>query len=192
MKGILLEKPNRRFVGFTLLELVVVMAILGLLVTATLIMLDPSGQFAKVNDATRRRDLNEIRNALDTYYNDNNCYPQSIPFGDVWQENGVVYMKKVPQDPSCGSNKENCYVYEVDNSQACPQWNVVYAKQQRTDQVSCSLRSFTSACTPVSFDPKYSCAISGNVDCSFIATMPISGGGTQQTTGTQLQPRGRG
>lgn len=159
--------------GFTLIELLVVIGMLGIFVTTAIILIDPSGQLAKINDATRRRDLSEIRTALDTYFNDNNCYPQSVPFGSEWQENGVVYMKQVPQDPTCGNNKSNCYVYEVDTSSSCPQWNVVYAKQQRVSQVSCALRSFTNACTPPSFNANYSCVISGNVDCSYITATAL-------------------
>lgn len=169
------KRFTRRFYrgGFTLIELLVVIGMLGIFVTTAIILIDPSGQLAKINDATRTQDLTQIRTALDAYFNDNNCYPQSIPFGSEWQENGVVYMKQVPQDPTCGNNKSNCYIYEVDTSSSCPQWNVVYTKQQRTSQASCSLRSFTNACTPPNFSANYSCVVSGNVACSYITATAL-------------------
>jgi len=115
--------------GFTLLELLVVMAILGILSTIGI------GSFlssqVKSRDAKRKSDLHNIVAALEMYYNDKGQYPTSSTTGTIngctydainkvygsceWGEefktsdNGVVYMSQLPRDPS-----SNNYVYKSD------------------------------------------------------------------------------
>lgn len=105
--------------GFTLVELLVVMAILGILTVITL------GNFRssqiKARDAQRKSDLRQIANAMEAYFNDNVRYPAAsngkikacgCGDGDLtcnWDddagqrefcdENNTVYMSKVPGDP---------------------------------------------------------------------------------------------
>lgn len=93
--------------GFTLIELIVVMAILGLLATVGL------GSFRssqiKGRDAQRKHDLGQLQRGLEAYYNDKGAYPKTADFpgaGAVWQdtllsgEAGTLYMKEIPFDPS--------------------------------------------------------------------------------------------
>jgi len=113
--------------GFTLLELLVVMVILGLLATLGL------GSFRssqlKARDARRKNDLKQITNSLETYYNDRGAYPLNrvdfriqgcgavaapsvCPWGDAFSdENQTVYMVKLPSDPAGMS-----YHYESDGT----------------------------------------------------------------------------
>jgi prepilin-type N-terminal cleavage/methylation domain-containing protein len=113
--------------GFTLIELLVVIMILAVLAAMILVALDPLTQINKSKDAQRKQDLVQIRNALDTFYNDYNYYPQTIPFGTQWAVGNSVYMKKVPQDPDCYTIGY-CYVYQTDTTPGVfPQWNVLYA-----------------------------------------------------------------
>jgi prepilin-type N-terminal cleavage/methylation domain-containing protein len=65
--------------GFTLVELIIVIAILGLLATAALAVLDPFTQFQKANDAKRKADLSQIQKALEVYYQDYGEYPDTYP-----------------------------------------------------------------------------------------------------------------
>lgn len=112
-------------VGFTLIELVVVMAIIGILATGLVIALNPQAQIQRANDAKRKSDLAQIQKALEQYYNDNNAYPVStgssgnptwsIPngsFGSIWSS----YMQTVPQDPTNASSGKK-YVYKSANGQ---------------------------------------------------------------------------
>lgn len=109
--------------GFTLVELLVVMAILGILTVVTL------GNFQtsqiKARDAQRKSDLRQIANALEAYMNDHGGYPTSgtapgystgkiedacgcsTPPADCsWgpgsrefcDSNNTVYMKEIPDD----------------------------------------------------------------------------------------------
>src|SRR3989344_152520 len=86
--------------GFTLVVMLVVTVIIMLLFGALITILNPKKQRDAVYDAQRVRNLEEIRGALDSYYNDFNLYPTpgAFPFNAQWQINNVVYMAKVPQD----------------------------------------------------------------------------------------------
>ena len=53
--------------GFTLIELLVVIGILAILLSITLIAINPAKQFSQANDTKRRSDVNAILNAVDQY-----------------------------------------------------------------------------------------------------------------------------
>lgn len=169
------KKVVRR--GFTLVELIVVISILATLLLFSLFLINPVGQLSKIDDAQRKSDLQEIKTALDLYYNDHSCYPQTVPFGSAWIENGVTYMRKVPQDTRCLTTPASCYVYLNPTPSACPQWNVVFSKLSKTDTAACQLSSLSS-CLPTDFSSSWACAVLGNVDCSFISSSKIVGNPT--------------
>lgn len=162
--------------GLTLIELIVVITMLGILLGISVVSLNPRQQLNKVDDAARRRDIQQIKTGLDTYYNDHNCYPTTLPFGSSWIENSTTYMRKVPQDISCVGNK-NCYVYKYEGS--CPQWSVVFTKLAITPTTSqCSLAAL-SACVPTDYNISWACVVSGNVDtsgCAHLAASSLSSG----------------
>ena len=97
--------------GFTLIEIMVVMVILGLLVAIVAPNIMGRSDQAKVTVAETQ--LSNIANALDLYRLDNSHYPStqqglealvSKPSGSpepkTWNADG--YLKSVPEDP-CGS-----------------------------------------------------------------------------------------
>ncbi len=103
--------------GFTLMELMVVMAILGILITVGLTSYK-SVQM-KSRDGRRKNDLRQISAALEAYYNDKSKYPsddgsgaivgcgasdaQNCSCGSAMQDkNSVVYMPELPCDPALG------------------------------------------------------------------------------------------
>lgn len=126
--------PKRSFLksskkGFTLVEMLVAIGILLILLSSALLIIDPIAQFQKVRNSQRKHDLNQIKNALDTYYNDHSCYPASIPFGEEWLDGNVVLMKKIPTDPQLVCVSGNCYPYQyyTEEGSNCPQWNIVFS-----------------------------------------------------------------
>jgi len=67
---------NRK--GFTLVELLVVMAIMIVLAIMMLGAFNPSGMVNRGRDALRKKDLNRIKIALEEYFNDKGTYPMDI------------------------------------------------------------------------------------------------------------------
>lgn len=128
MKKLSNFKLNRN--GFTLVELIVVIAIIGILVTIVIVAIDPAKQIKNAQDARIRSDLQAMKTAWQLYYNDNKSYPigasgvPSISYytaGGCWSSaascGGTVYMKQVPQDPR-GSSFAYPYYYTGLNGQA--------------------------------------------------------------------------
>jgi len=117
--------------GFTLLELLLVIAILGIL--AAMITGNFFTSLKKGRDAKRKADLEQITRALEMYYEDNNAYPTagSVTFGgQLCNPAGCgtkIYMQKLPNDPTSGS-----YGYETD---ATGTYYKLYACLENTLQI---------------------------------------------------------
>ena len=190
VKYLKLKGSSWWYSGFTLVELMVVIAMLGILLGMAFAVLNPKHQLSKVDDARRRQDIKQIKTALDTYYTDHNCYPTTLPFGEAWVENNTTYMREVPQDLACAGNT-NCYVYKYLGG--CPQWNVVFTKQAITPTTpQCSLTQL-SACVPTDYDNSWACVVSGNVDsagCAHLAASSLSSGSdiSSLPSGTPMPP----
>jgi prepilin-type N-terminal cleavage/methylation domain-containing protein len=92
--------------GFTLVELLVVIAIIGVL--ATLVLLQLGTARGRARDTKRIADINQIRGALEQYYEDNNgTYPAGITDPLIGQ---YFSSGKVPKDPLTDA----AYYYAVD------------------------------------------------------------------------------
>jgi general secretion pathway protein G len=85
------RKANRS-AGFTLIELMIVMAIIMILAVVAV----PAYQAAirAAREAVLKEDLHVIRNAIDSYTADKQKAPQSLD--DLVQEG---YLKSIPEDP---------------------------------------------------------------------------------------------
>jgi len=117
-----LNKVN--LTGFTLIELLVVIAIIGLLSTIAIISLNNSR--LKARDAKRISDLNQVRNALELYFNDCYSYPAALTVGgDIVGTDGncnpandTTYMKAIPSNPTPwedGGCPTSDYIYTRDS-----------------------------------------------------------------------------
>lgn len=58
---------GKRISGFTLVEILVVLAIVGILAGIVVVAINPAKQFRSANDAKRKTDLNKIANAVFQY-----------------------------------------------------------------------------------------------------------------------------
>ncbi|NCO11973.1 prepilin-type N-terminal cleavage/methylation domain-containing protein, partial [Candidatus Pacearchaeota archaeon] len=102
--------------GFTLIEVLIVVAVLAILIIMAL-LLTPR-QLEKARDGQRKSDLQKIKIAFEDYYNDNGCYPSA----DVLHNCGGVspsdhelspYLQNIPCDPK----DQSYYLYlPFDNS----------------------------------------------------------------------------
>jgi general secretion pathway protein G len=87
-----LRRDRTQSAGFTLIELMIVMAIIGILITLAI----PSfvGAIKHAREAALKEDLQTMRTAIDSYTMDKQKGPQSL---DDLIQNG--YLRAIPEDP---------------------------------------------------------------------------------------------
>jgi general secretion pathway protein G len=93
--------------GFTLLELIIVIAVVGIL--ATIAMPALKNVPTRANEAVLKTNLHTIRDVIDQHYGDKGKYPTSL---EQLVEAG--YLKKVPIDPITKRNDTWVLTYEDD------------------------------------------------------------------------------
>lgn len=80
--------------GFTLIELLVVIAIISILIAVGVTSYQKATKLSR--DAKRKTDLEQIRQALETYRSENNTYPTTAS----WQTDLTSgYINSIPVDP---------------------------------------------------------------------------------------------
>jgi len=98
--------------GFTLLELMIVMAIMGILITIAQPSLKQS--LVRAREAVLREDLYQIRDALDQYYADNGKYPGQLADLVNQSDKTKSYLRDVPKDPFTGAADWITVSYEAE------------------------------------------------------------------------------
>ena len=102
---------RKKHFGFTLMEILIAIAILGIL--AVVGMGNFFSSLKKGRDARRKVALEQVQKALEMYYNDYGQYPDTsdIDWGEEFTDGTTTYMKKLPQDPKDSYQ----YVYAIDS-----------------------------------------------------------------------------
>lgn len=76
--------------GFTLIEVLLVIAILAILAAVVIVAINPGKQFGEAQDAQRRNDVRAIIDAVQQYSIDHGgAYPETIPWGGECFFNGL-------------------------------------------------------------------------------------------------------
>ena len=89
---------NRK--GFTLLELLTVISIVGML--SVVGFSNIFRQTKKSYDAKRKTDIHELQVALELYFTDNQKYPVSLPAKGLpltSPDGQTIYLSRMPADP---------------------------------------------------------------------------------------------
>jgi general secretion pathway protein G len=84
--------------GFTLLELLIVIALIGIVATAAALQFKHTPQKAK--EAVLREDLYILRDVIDQHFTDKGKYPASLQ--DLVD---AGYLRKIPVDPITNSSE---------------------------------------------------------------------------------------
>lgn len=123
--------------GFTLIELIIVVAVIGVLFTVFISTINPPEQFKKSRDTKRKTTMAQIQKALEAYYQDHGRYPASSPTYKIvsivngttstlnWGEPWLPYMDVLPEDPTTGQS----YAYYTND--ATGQTYYLYASLER-------------------------------------------------------------
>ncbi len=115
--------------GFTIIELLIVIAIIGIL--ATLVLTNFQGAQAKGRDTVRKNDINSVYQKLEEYYNENGSYPGSalaaatfpgIDAGALLDADGTTIVSSfntaAPATPTMTTTNEYLYAAYGDGSVA--------------------------------------------------------------------------
>lgn len=126
--------------GFTLIEILVVMAIIGVLSAVA------GGSYVnsriRARDAERKSAIAQLQRALELYYNDHNTYPaaisgeiEGINWGDEFTDavSGTVYMVQLPFDARQPAIQ---YLYETNSSASKYR---IYTRLENTDDMDTDL-----------------------------------------------------
>jgi general secretion pathway protein G len=143
--------------GFTLIEMLIVVAIIGVLSALILVGL---GSFrSRGRDARRIADVKQVQNALEVYYTKNLKYPEVLGgAGDRWSEltslitEGGIGISQLPEDPLSPSQS---YDYKDCNNQ---QGYVIAATLEDADNTALDNDINND-------DATTACSFSGTVDC---------------------------
>lgn len=101
--------------GFTIVELLVVMVVIGILVSITIVSYSSVQQRAR--DSTRDGDITLLKIAVEKYHADNSQYPKACAVDNsACYVNSLdtllaPYLKSVPHDPRYAANTADDYVY---------------------------------------------------------------------------------
>jgi general secretion pathway protein G len=98
--------------GFTLIELIVVVAIIGILVTVAMPIYKDSVR--KARESVLREDLYLMRDAIDQYFTDKGHWPSDL---NALVDDG--YLKQIPVDPITGG-PDTWVTEEAEMSEAMP------------------------------------------------------------------------
>jgi len=141
--------------GFTLVELLIAVSLIGILTGVLLAVINPRGIQSKARDSQRISDLSKVKVALESYFADNRRYPAGTGWIKLSTLSGSLegsYINKLPTDPkpkvTAGCNLDN--------------WREYYYKTNANGTVyvlaaNLEIAPSTAYACPYATDPPLSC-----------------------------------
>ena len=134
--------------GFTMIEILVVITIIGILITLGIRSYNATQ--IKARDVRRKADLHNMAKPLEAYFNDYGVYPtgagvitigpDTIDWGEAFVDgNGTVYMSQLPEDPR---GDRNYWYVSADGSE----WSISALLENPNDPDIAG--PFTGTCHP--------------------------------------------
>lgn len=126
----------KTFRGFTLVEILVIIAVLGTLSIFGGVNIPP--QLQKARDAIRKSNIQRITIAIEEYHQDKGCYPVALSrCGTQFKEGDLELISSIPCDPLTNLS----YIY-VSEGGSCPSWyqlygNLEYTSDKIIDRLGC-------------------------------------------------------
>ena len=138
--------------GFTLMELLIIVALIAIVATAFLVLLNPMQQINKARDSQKKSDLDLLKKTFEDYYNDKSCYPRinevcynakpvyasteaitcNICGNKTAPPNFANFSPYLPHLPCDSQSPIKDYLYQVDEI-ACPKWYRIYSELYNKD-----------------------------------------------------------
>lgn len=121
--------------AFTFIELIIVIAIIGVISVLLLTIINPLDRLYRSWDARRKMDLTSLSPQLEEWYSDKNCYPkpEEICYHNVsggcyicGYVNGSPQLSSSSRLPCDPQHAGKDYLYQTDGSN-CPSWYKIYA-----------------------------------------------------------------
>ncbi len=93
---------TRREAGFSLIELMIVLSIMGILLTIA----EPSLKqtIVRARESVLKEDLFHMREAIDQFYADNGKYPDQLTQLINTEDRAKSYLRSIPRDPFTGAD----------------------------------------------------------------------------------------
>ena len=158
------KMKNNKQKGFTLVEMIIVVVIIGILAGITITVINIPLQQRRSRDARRIADLKMVQSALELYFSDNRSYPNVISFSRVnlaLNDSLVIggYISDLPKDPrdsagtpsgvTCGGGGlGGMYVYRYGSGSTSGTKYVLMATMETIDRASESLCRNIRNCKP--------------------------------------------
>lgn len=139
--------------GFTLIEVLIVVTIVAVLAVLAMFMM--TNNLSKSRDGKRKTDLDRIKIAFESYYDDENAFPPELILTTCGGEGLRPYLSEIPCDPK--TKKPYCYIYDAASSGQ--DYHILSALEFDSDPVITKLEcnnddvycGFETECTPLGY-----------------------------------------
>lgn len=129
--------------GFSLVEMLIVVAIIGVLSTVSLVSFGSARRSAR--DARRLSDIKQIQLALKSFYTDNGYYPTTVTPGRSIGSGSNSYLLQVPSNPQPRSEKgcpDQDYTYtQLEDGQ---RYALSFCLSGHTDNLDSGIKAVTN------------------------------------------------